>query len=95
MIKKIRDAVEEGGVTNNDGDDCSISEKRKGRGMKTPGTPFKKKGGISTQGTINSILKKNLREEACQEIASFFYNNAIHFNVAKSEEYIRMFEKVA
>jgi hypothetical protein len=36
-----------------------------------------------------------LREEACLEIASFFYNNAIAFNVAKSDEFRRMFEMVA
>lgn len=39
----------------------------------------------STQATINNIFKKKLREEACLEIAFFFYNNAIAFNVAKSE----------
>jgi len=53
---------------------------------------FKRRG---TQTTINSIFKKSEREEACQEIALFFYNNAIPFNVAKSEEFIRMLELVA
>lgn len=46
----------------------------------------------STQATINKIFKKKLREEACLEIVSFFYNNAIAFNVAKSEEFQRMLE---
>lgn len=48
-----------------------------------------------TQITINNVYKKNLREEACQDIALFFYNNAIPFNVANSEEYKKMFESVA
>ena len=71
-----------------------LVKKKKGKEVETPSNLFKRRG-ISIQRTINSIFKKNLREEACQEIASFFYNNAIPFNVAKSEEYIRMFEKVA
>ncbi|PNX74392.1 HAT family dimerization domain containing protein [Trifolium pratense] len=64
------------------------------RDKATPANLFKK-GGVSTQATINSIFKKNLREEACLEIASFFYNNAIAFNVAKSDELQRMLEMVA
>ncbi|XP_058774187.1 uncharacterized protein LOC131648448 [Vicia villosa] len=63
-------------------------------GNATPAKLFKKKGG-STQSTINSIFKKNLREEACDEIASFFYNNAIAFNAAKCEEFQKMFELVS
>jgi len=39
------------------------------------------------QTTINNMFKKGLREEACQAIARFFYNNVIPFNVAKSEEF--------
>jgi len=41
------------------------------------------------------MLKKGLREEACQAIARFFYNNAIPFNVAKSEEFTVMFDLVS
>ncbi|XP_068503728.1 uncharacterized protein [Phaseolus vulgaris] len=52
---------------------------------------FKRKG---SQSTINAIFKKNDREDACQEIARFFYNNAIPFNVAKSEEFKRMVELI-
>lgn len=63
-------------------------------GNDTPANLFKKRG-VSSQATINSIFKKNLREDACLEIASFFYNNAIAFNVAKSEEFSRMLEKVS
>ena len=50
---------------------------------------------MSTQATINSIFKKNSREEVCENIASFFYNNAIPFNVARTEEFAKMFESVA
>ncbi|CAL5191241.1 unnamed protein product [Lathyrus oleraceus] len=49
----------------------------------------------STQATINNIFKKNLREETCLEIASFSYNNAIAFDVAKSEEFQRMLEMIS
>nr|XP_007147219.1 hypothetical protein PHAVU_006G105700g [Phaseolus vulgaris]ESW19213.1 hypothetical protein PHAVU_006G105700g [Phaseolus vulgaris] len=52
---------------------------------------FKRKG---TQSTINSIFKKNEREDGCQEMARFFYNNAIPFNVANSEEFKRMVELI-
>jgi hypothetical protein len=59
----------------------------------TPANLFKR--GVSNQATINNIFKKNLREETCLEIVSFFYNNVIAFNVAKSDEFQRMLEMVA
>ncbi|XLS52131.1 hypothetical protein HN51_012808, partial [Arachis hypogaea] len=74
--------------------DALVGKKRKGKEIQTPASLFKKRG-VSTQTTINSIFKKGLREEACDGIASFIYNNAIPFNVARSEEYHNMFEKVA
>jgi len=40
-------------------------------------------GSGSTQTTINQLLKKNLREEACRKIARFFYTSAIPFNRVK------------
>ncbi|XP_027356694.1 uncharacterized protein LOC113866016 [Abrus precatorius] len=49
-----------------------------------------KKRGVGSQATINSIFKKGIREDACQAIARFFYNNAIAFNVARSEEFPAM-----
>jgi hypothetical protein len=64
-------------------------------GDKVTPTNFFKKRGVSNQATINNIFKKNLRKEACLEIASFFYNNVIAFNVAKSDEFQRMLEMVA
>ncbi|KAI5448329.1 hypothetical protein KIW84_015670 [Lathyrus oleraceus] len=54
-------------------------------GNATPAKLFKKKG-MSTQSTINSIFKKNLREEACLEIASFFYKDVIVFNVSLDDD---------
>nr|KYP37329.1 hypothetical protein KK1_041470 [Cajanus cajan] len=54
---------------------------------------FKRK--VSSQMTINKIFKKDLREEACQDIALIFYLNAIPFNAANSEAYKKMFESVA
>ncbi|KAG6509969.1 hypothetical protein ZIOFF_027977 [Zingiber officinale] len=61
---------------------------------KNPADLFKKRG-VSSQTTINGIFKKNLREEACQGIASFFYNNAIPSHVAKSDEFKKMLDLVA
>ncbi|KAF1893107.1 hypothetical protein Lal_00015309 [Lupinus albus] len=49
---------------------------------------------VGSQPTIKSIFKKNLREETCQEIATFFYNNVIAFNVTNSDEFKKMFELV-
>ena len=55
---------------------------------------FKRKG-KSTQATINTIFKKEIREDACRAIARFFYNNAIAFNVAKSDEFKEMCELIS
>ncbi|XLR30688.1 hypothetical protein S83_058588 [Arachis hypogaea] len=68
----------------------TTGEKRKGKEL--DGNIFKKTR-ISTQTTINNIFKKNSREEVCLEIGAFFYNNGIPFNVSRSEEYSRIFEK--
>ncbi|XLR53660.1 hypothetical protein HN51_021928, partial [Arachis hypogaea] len=68
----------------------TTGEKRKGKEL--DGNIFNKTH-ISTQLTINNIFKKNLREKVCLEISAFFYNNGIPFNVSRSEEYSRMFEK--
>ncbi|KAG6480165.1 hypothetical protein ZIOFF_063643 [Zingiber officinale] len=61
---------------------------------KNPADLFKKRD-VSSQTTINGIFKKNLREEACQGIVSFFYNNVIPFHVAKSDEFKKMLDLVA
>ncbi|GAU47349.1 hypothetical protein TSUD_302190 [Trifolium subterraneum] len=44
------------------------------------------------QTTINGAYKKGIRDDACKDIALFFYNNAIPFNVARSDEYLKMFD---
>jgi len=53
---------------------------------------FKRRG---SQTTINSIFKKSEREDTCQQISLFFYNNAIPFNVARSEEFTKMVEMIS
>jgi len=52
-------------------------------------------GSGSTQTTINQLLKKDLREEACRQIARFFYTNAIPFNCVKNPEFVKALELVA
>ncbi|GAU41171.1 hypothetical protein TSUD_89670, partial [Trifolium subterraneum] len=44
------------------------------------------------QTTINGAYKKGIRDDACKDIALFFYNNVIPFNVARSDEYLKMFD---
>ena len=70
------------------------SETRKNSEASSPRNIFKKRV-VGTQTTINNIFKKGMREEACQAIARFFYNNVIPFNVAKSEEFIVMLDLVS
>jgi hypothetical protein len=53
---------------------------------------FKRK---NNQTTINSIFKKSVREDACMDIASFFYNNVIPFNAVKREEFMKMCASIA
>lgn len=69
--------------------------KRKSAGEIAHKNMFKR--GLTTmkQSTINGVWKKEDRENACKAIALFFYNNAIPFNVARSDEYLKMFELVA
>lgn len=50
---------------------------------------------MGSQTPINVIFKRSERGDACQEIALFFYNNGIPFNVAKSVEFKRILELVA
>nr|KYP57982.1 hypothetical protein KK1_004270 [Cajanus cajan] len=74
---------------NKEEESLEAGDKRKGNEAIDTGSPrniFKRV--ISTQATINTMFKKGVREEACQAIARFFYNNAIPFNVAKSEEHV-------
>lgn len=55
-----------------------------------------KKSRVSTQSITNYIFKKNLTEEACQEIGSFFLQcHAIPFNVTRRDEFYDILELVA
>jgi hypothetical protein len=51
-------------------------------------------GSGSTQ-TLNQLLKKDIRAEACRQIARFFYTSAIPFNYVKNLEFLKAFELVA
>jgi len=51
-------------------------------------------GSGSTQTTINWLLKKNLKEEACQQIARFFYTSAIQFNYVKNPAFVKALELI-
>ncbi|GAU29429.1 hypothetical protein TSUD_149990 [Trifolium subterraneum] len=44
------------------------------------------------QTTINGAYKKGIKDDACKDIVLFFYNNVIPFNVARSDEYLKMFD---
>jgi hypothetical protein len=52
-------------------------------------------GSGSTQTTINQLLKKDMREEVCRQIARFFYTSAIPFNCVKNPEFVKALELVA
>jgi hypothetical protein len=52
-------------------------------------------GSESIQTTLNQLLKKDIREEACRQIVRFFYTSAIPFNYVKNPEFLKAFELVA
>jgi hypothetical protein len=69
---------------NDDDDDDEIKEissKDKGKRVAS--------GSGSTQTTLNQLLKKDIREEACQQIARFFYTSAIPFSCVKTLSLLR------
>jgi hypothetical protein len=63
----------------NDDEIKEISLKDKGKRVAS--------GSESTQTTLNQLLKKDIREEACRQIAMFFYTSAIPFNCVKNPEF--------
>jgi len=63
----------------NDDEIKEISLKDKGKRVAS--------GSESTQTTLNQLLKKDIREEACRQIAMFFYTSAILFNCVKNPEF--------
>jgi len=76
LIKKTEAMVEE--------EKAEVGEKR--MSSNNSRNMFKERCFIS-QPNINTVLKKGIRNYAMQAIARFFYNNAIPFNVARSEEF--------
>lgn len=48
----------------------------------------------SAKSTINHMFKKDLREEACKQVARFFYAGAISFNYIKNMEFTKMCEVI-
>ena len=71
--KKKRKAHHYSGNDDDDDDKIKeISSKYKGKRATS--------GNRSTQTTLNQLLKKDIREEACRQIARFFYTSAIPFN---------------
>jgi hypothetical protein len=49
-------------------------------------------GSGSTQTTLNQLLKRDIREEACRQIARFFYTSTIPFNCVKNPEFLKALE---
>ncbi|KAK4270657.1 hypothetical protein QN277_019436 [Acacia crassicarpa] len=89
LVKKSRFSLEE--------EESIASEVEKRKGIEVDNNPKNifKKGRIANQTTINAIFNKNVREEACLDICTFLYNNAIPFNVLKGEEFPKMCESIA
>ncbi|CAJ2670809.1 unnamed protein product [Trifolium pratense] len=77
-----------------DGDAAGAKGKRKSQGELARKDMYKRGLTQAKQSTINGAYKKETREDACKDIALFFYNNAIPFNVARSDEYLKMFDNV-
>ncbi|XP_042410002.1 uncharacterized protein LOC121999379 [Zingiber officinale] len=83
------------GIDDSDDEDPLPKATDKGK-MKMDTFSRSKKGSNfgSTQATINQMMKKELRDEACQEIARFIYGCAIPFNCVKHPSFQKMFELV-
>jgi hypothetical protein len=85
--EKKRKALQYSGNDVDDDEIKEISSKDKGKRVAS--------GSGSTQTTLNQLLKKDIREEACRQIARFFYTSAIPFNCVKNPEFIKALEMVA
>lgn len=71
--KLIKKSNENKGVASRVHEDIEVvGEKRKRQEVVENPVDLFKNRGVSSQLTINSVFKKSLREDACQEIASFF-----------------------
>ncbi|XP_027340931.1 uncharacterized protein LOC113854230 [Abrus precatorius] len=96
VTSKKEKSIQKANPRGSKGDDVSrdAAGKRKMHEEQNPSDLFNKIG-VSSQDTIDSISETSLREEACLAISSFLYNNAIPFNVVKSEEFHKMCELIA
>jgi hypothetical protein len=81
--KALQYSVNDDDDDDDDDDDeiKEISSKDKGKRVAS--------GSGSTQTTLNQLLKKDIREEACRQIARFFYTSAIPFNCVKNHEFLK------
>ncbi|VFQ82895.1 unnamed protein product [Cuscuta campestris] len=79
-----------------DDDDCeNVGFKRKINDEVGDGSNTFSKKRATNQSTINSMYKKSLREDACLAISRYYFNNAIAFNTARSEEFRIMCDLIA
>lgn len=74
-----------------------VTSKKKGKS--TTLDAFVKRGKCAsasgrTQTTTNQMLKRELREECCQQIARFFYACAVPFNYVRHSDFTKMLELV-
>ncbi|WOL08272.1 hypothetical protein Cni_G17025 [Canna indica] len=77
---------------NGDDEETNSSGKRKAKEDEGIASLFKKRTANlpSRQTTINQMMKKELREDVCMQIARFFYTSAILFNCVKNPEFQKM-----
>jgi len=85
--EKKRKAHQYSGNDDDDDEIKEISSKDKGKTVAS--------GSGSTQTTLNQLLKKDIKEKACRQIARFFYTSVIPFNCVKNPEFIKALEMVA
>ncbi|XP_057425951.1 uncharacterized protein LOC130719342 [Lotus japonicus] len=65
----------------------------KGKGLLSLTSKGKSSGG-GVQQHLNEMLKKDLKEQAYDEIAEFFFTNGLSFNVGKNHAFVKMLETV-
>jgi len=77
-----------------DGDDSEEQVDFKGKGIMNllRNSTTSSDTSIGQQSTINQMFKKDLREEACQQVVRFFYTSSIPFNCVKNPEFTKMCE---
>ncbi|XP_031374103.1 uncharacterized protein LOC116188771 [Punica granatum] len=78
----------------NDDEDEGVDTKGKGNETIKISSFFNKRSldiqSKQKQLTINQMMKKDLREDVCMQIARFFYTSAIPFNCVKNPEFEKM-----